>query len=144
MEKYYSFILGLTRKQICSLWTRFYELDRDGRGEAKGYKGYLDADDLRRTPKFDENPIASRLIKVIFDDFGTNDKLTFRQFVSFMSTFTQHGSGGHYRRRRSSVQTLTSTSAKTDLETVQYSAEDSAKIRKIKFIFRVIYTHKKK
>lgn len=56
-----------------------------------------------------------------------------------MSTFAQRRRSGHSQRRRSSIQTLTSTSAKTDLESVRYSPDDSAKIRKIKFIFRVIY-----
>ena len=129
---------GLSKRQISSLWTRFYELDRDGRGDAKGYKGYLDADDLGRVPKFNENPIAKRLIKVIFDDFGSDGKLTFRQFVDFMSTFAQRERGGHNQRRRSSTsaQTITST-AKTDLESIKYCPNDTARTRKIKFIFRV-------
>jgi Ca2+-binding EF-hand superfamily protein len=126
-------ILGLSKKQINSLWIRFHELDCDGQGEAKGYKGYLDADDLYRVPKFGANPIAPRLIKVIFDDYGSNGKLTFGQFVEFMSTFAQRGR----QRRRSSVATILSTSAKTDLESIKYSPGDSAKIRKVKFIFRV-------
>ena len=129
-------ISGLSKRQICSLWTRFYELDRDGRGEVKGYKGYLDADDLSRVPKFDENPIAPRLIKVIFDDFGSDGKLTFRQFVAFMSTFVQREHGSHFLRRPS-VRTVISTSTKTDLECSRYAPSDSAKIRKMKFIFRV-------
>ena len=124
---------GLPRKKIAALWTRFYELDRDGRGDAKGYKGYLDADDLSRIPKFDENPIAPRLIKVIFDDFGTDGKLTFRQFVDFMSTFSQCERPGY----RASTSTAASPSTRTDLETIRYSTDDSAKKRKIKFIFHV-------
>ena len=125
---------GLTRKQICALWTRFNELDRDGQGDAKGYKGYLDADDLGHVPKFDENPIAPRLIKVIFDDFGSNGKLTFDQFVEFMSTFGQYE---QIRRRRSGAIAMGPFMTKTDLETTQSSPEDSGIIRKIKFIFRV-------
>ncbi|CAF2450757.1 unnamed protein product [Rotaria sp. Silwood2] len=146
---------GLSKKQISALWTRFYELDCDDRGEAKGYKGYLDGNDFGRVPKFDENPIAARLITVIFDDFGSNDKLTFPQFVNFMSTFSQCERGGHehhhrhhhhhhYGKRRSSVQTLTSnntpqlgSSTLTDLENVKYSPDDTPKTRKIKFMFRM-------
>ncbi|CAF1316586.1 unnamed protein product [Adineta ricciae] len=126
----------LSKRQISSLWTRFYELDRDGRGDAKGYKGYLDAVDLGRVPKFNQNPIAKRLIKVIFDDFGSNGKLTFRQFVDFMSTFAQRERGSHNQRRRSSAQTITSTT-KTDLESIRYCPNDTARTRKIKFIFRM-------
>ena len=133
--------LGLSKKQISSLWTRFHELDCDGRGEAKGFKGYLDEDDFGRVPKFDENPIAPRLVKVIFDDFGSNGKLTFPQFVNFMSTFGQteraggHDNHHHHHTTHASPPAVSST--KTDLENVTYSPHDSAKIRKIKFMFRV-------
>ncbi len=94
---------------------------------------------MGRIPKFDENPIASRLIKVIFDDFGSNGKLTFRQFVDFMSTFVQRerGSGSGSNARRSSIQTAASTATKTDLESIRYAPADSGKTRKVKFIFRV-------
>ncbi|CAF1146817.1 unnamed protein product [Rotaria sp. Silwood1] len=126
---------GLSKKQIGSLWTRFYELDRDARGDTEGYKGYLDADDLGRLRKFDENPIASRLIKVIFDDFGSNGKLTFSQFVHFMSTFAQRKRTGHHQERHSSIQTIMATTRKTDLESIKYSPHDSERTRKIKFIF---------
>ncbi|CAF3487556.1 unnamed protein product [Rotaria socialis] len=128
---------GLSKKQICSLWTRFYELDRDARGESKGYKGYLDADDLGRVRKFDENPIAFRLIKVIFNDFGSDGKLTFNQFVDFMSTFAQRKRAGSHHEQRSSVQTITTTTtaAKTDFESIKYSPDDTERARKIKFIF---------
>jgi len=53
-----------------------------------------------------------------------------------MNTFAQREQTGHYRRRRSSIPTVTSTS-KTDLESVRCSPGDTAKTRKIKFIFRV-------
>jgi len=143
--------LGLSKKQISSLWTRFYELDRDSRGDTKGYKGYLDADDFGRVPKFDENPIAPRLVKVIFNDFGSDGRLSFPQFVYFMSTFGQCQRGGHehhhhhhhhHPKHHSSVQATTSnnispTSTKTALENVKYSADDTPKTRKIKFMFRV-------
>ncbi|UJR16378.1 hypothetical protein I4U23_003281 [Adineta vaga] len=141
---------GLSKKQISSLWTRFFELDRDGRGDTKGYKGYIDGDDLGRVPKFDENPIAPRLIKVILDDFGSDGKLTFPQFVYFMSTFGQCVRGGHehhghhhsHSKRRSSLQatTVNSTSqlaTKSTLENVRYSPDDTPKTRKVKFMFRM-------
>jgi len=135
---------GLSKKQILSLWTRFNELDRDSRGDTKGFKSYLDADDLGRVPKFDENPVAPRLIKVILDDFGSNGKLTFPQFVYFMSTFGQCERGGHHHhhhpKRHSTMQTLTSsnrTSTKTDRENVKYSFDDTPKTRKRRFMFRV-------
>ncbi|UJR30103.1 hypothetical protein I4U23_017644 [Adineta vaga] len=131
-----TFNTGLSKRQICSLWTRFYELDRDGRGDAKGYKGYLDADDLGRVPKFSANPIAPRLIKVIFEDFGSGGKLTFGQFVDFMSTFAQRERNSRNQRRRSSAQTITSTN-KTDLESIRYCPNDNGRTRKIKFIFRM-------
>lgn len=124
------------------MWTRFHELDCDGRGEAKGFKGHLDVHDFERVPKFDENPIAPRLVKVIFDDFGSQGELNFAQFVNFMSTFGQtERTGGHDRHHHHQHSTQASPSAvsatKTDLENVTYSPHDSAKIRKIKFMFRV-------
>jgi hypothetical protein len=125
---------GLSKKQIGALWTRFHELDRDGRGDAKGYKDYLDVDDLGRVPKFDENPIASRLIKVIFDDFGADGKLTFTQFVNFMNTF---GQSEHRRQIRSSSTATLPSMAKADLESNKSSTDDTALLRKVKFIFRV-------
>ncbi|CAF1603636.1 unnamed protein product [Adineta ricciae] len=142
---------GLSKKQISSLWTRFYELDRDGRGETKGYKGYLDAVDLNRVPKFDENPMAPRLIKVILDDFGSDARLTFPQFVYFMSTFGQCERGGHehhhhhrhsHPKHQSSTPATTSNSAsqlvtKSPLENVKYSPDDTPKTRKVKFMFRM-------
>lgn len=142
---------GLSKKQISSLWTRFHELDRDASGDTKGYKGYLDADDLGRVPKFDENPIAPRLIKVILDDFGSEGRLSFPQFVYFMNTFGQaeRGGGHHHHhfphphlpgKRHSTVQTVTTmnqSSTKTDRENVKYSYDDTPKTRKIKFMFRV-------
>ncbi|CAF0967793.1 unnamed protein product [Rotaria sordida] len=147
---------GLSKKQVSSLWTRFNELDCDDRGETKGYKGYLDGNDFGRVPKFDENPIATRLIKVILDDFGSNDRLTFAQFVNFMSTFSQCEIGGHehhhrphhhhhpHGKRRSSIQVLTSnntprlgSSTLNDVENVKYSPYDTPKTRKIKFMFRM-------
>ena len=136
---------GLSKKQISSLWSRFNELDRDAHGEGKGYKGYLDAEDLGRVPKFDDNPIAPRLIEVILNDFGSNGKLTFPKFVDFMSTFGQSVRGGHHHhhhhsKQNSLVQTVPSASrmsTKTDLENVKYSYDDTPKTRKIKFMFRV-------
>lgn len=133
---------GLSKKQITSLWSRFNELDRDGHGEGKGYKGYLDADDLGRVPKFDDNPIAPRLIEVVLNDFGSNGQLTFAQFVYFMNTFGQSARGEHHHvsKANSLVPTIvlpTRGSTKTDLETVKYSFEDTPRTRKVKFMFRV-------
>ncbi len=137
--------LGLSKKQISSLWARYNELDRDSRGDGNGYKGYLDVDDFGRVPKFDENPIAPRLIKVIFDDFGSNGKLTFPQFVYFMYTFSQCERGGHHHHHhrhhhhhsKGQTITLNNLSTKTDFENLKYSFDDTPKIRKIKFMFRV-------
>ena len=120
---------GLSKKQISALWKRFYELDCDARGETKGFKGYLDADDLNRVPKFDENPIAPRLIDVILDDYGGNGKLTFSQFVNFMTTFGQTERGGHdhhhhhhhHHSKRSSISRPT-TVTRTDAESVKFFA----------------------
>jgi len=53
-----------------------------------------------------------------------------------MSTFAQREGDG-YRRRRSSIPIATTISTKTDLESIRYLPDDSAKIRKMKFIFRV-------
>ena len=140
---------GLSKKQISSLWSRFHELDRDARGDTKGWKGYLDAEDLGRVPKFDDNPIAPRLIEVILNDFGSDGKLTFPQFVYFMNTFSQSVRGGHHHhhlphppKRHTLAQPTVSpirTPTKTDLENVKYSHNDTPKTRKIKFMFRVSF-----
>ncbi|CAF0817230.1 unnamed protein product [Didymodactylos carnosus] len=122
---------GLAKNQISALWVRFEELDQDVNGEGKGSKGYLTLDDLSRVPKFDENPMASRLMKVIFDDFGTDGKLNFKHFVQFMSIFS---------RRESSLRTTADTSKKilkNDESDVSYSMHDTNVARKIKFIFRM-------
>lgn len=134
--------LGLSKKQINALWKRFYELDRDAQGDGKGYKNYLNAGDLSRVPKFDENPIAPRLIDVILEDYGSNGRLTFAQFVNFMTTFGQTGRGGHdhhhhHSKRGSLPSAATKTSSKTDAESVKFSLDDTPKTRKVKFIFRV-------
>lgn len=89
------------------------------------------------------------------DDFGSDEKLTFPQFVNFMSTFSQCERGGHehhhrhhhhhhHGKRRSSIQILTGnntpqlgSSTGTDLDNVKYSPDDTPKTRKIKFMFRV-------
>ena len=134
----------MSKKQIIALWTRFHELDTDNRADTKGLKGYLDADDFGRIPKFDENPMAPRLIKVIFDDFGSNGQLKFPQFVNFMSIFSQMeldsqdpSSHHHHHQRRYSTTPIPSSPSKTALELVKFSADDSAKARKVKFMFRV-------
>ena len=129
-------VAGLSKKQVSALWTRFNELDCDSRGESKGFKGYLDSEDFRRVPKFDENPIAPRLIQVIFDDFAEEGRLTFPQFVHFMSTF---GQTEHHKRH--SAMPMRVTSSKTDQEKVKFCPEDSPKLRKIKFMFRVRHGH---
>lgn len=76
------------------------------------------------------------MLKVIFDDFGNDNKLDFRQFIDFMSTFSQ-SKRTHHSQRRASNQTVITASTKTDLESSRYLSNDSAKIRKIKFIFHV-------
>jgi hypothetical protein len=116
-------------------------LDCDARGESKGHKDYLDAEDLRRVPKFDENPIAPRLIRVILDDFGSDGKLNFAQFVHFMSVFSQSERATDETRPIASARNQSNIAAtnanKTDLETVRFSPDDTPKTRKVKFIFRV-------
>lgn len=127
-------VKGLSKKQVSALWVRFQELDCDANGESKGYKGYIDGADLGRLPKFNENPIAKRLTDVILDDFGTNRKLSFNQFVDFMTIF---GKNESHRHNRTSSYEKSPLGMKTDLETTKYSANDSAQLKKIKFIFRV-------
>ena len=89
--------------------------------------------DFSRLSKFNENPIASRLIGIIFDDFGLHQTLTFAQFVNLMTTFGQCEKSKfdryfrHYSKRRTILPT----------ENVNYSLDDTSKLRKIKFMFRV-------
>ncbi|CAF0933910.1 unnamed protein product [Didymodactylos carnosus] len=122
---------GLTKKAIRALWTRFKDLDRDVSGGDS--KGYLTLDDLSRVPKFDENPIAPRLMKVIFDDFGTNDKLNFKQFAQFMSIFSRRETHLSLRARTDSNKN-TLKNYETD---VRYSMYDTILAKKIKFMFRM-------
>lgn len=71
---------GFTPSQIKRLYNRFTSLDKDD-------TGYLSKQDLLRIPELHVNPLCDRIIEVLIEDYGHEDKLNFRQFAKVFSTF---------------------------------------------------------
>lgn len=71
---------GFTPNQIKRLYNRFTSLDKDT-------TGYLSKQDLLRIPELHVNPLCDRIIEVLIEDYGQEDKLNFRQFAKVFSTF---------------------------------------------------------
>jgi len=71
---------GFSASQIKRLYNRFTSLDKDT-------TGYLTKQDLLRIPELHVNPLCDRIIEVLIDDYGQEDKLNFRQFAKVFSTF---------------------------------------------------------
>lgn len=71
---------GFSPSQIKRLYNRFTSLDKDN-------TGYLSKQDLLRIPELHVNPLCDRIIEVLIDDYGQEDKLNFRQFAKVFSTF---------------------------------------------------------
>ncbi len=71
---------GFTPNQIKRLYNRFTSLDKDD-------TGYLSKQDLLRIPELHVNPLCDRIIEVLIEDYGQEDKLNFRQFAKVFSTF---------------------------------------------------------
>ncbi|KAH9611915.1 hypothetical protein KSS87_004647 [Heliosperma pusillum] len=62
------------QQEIVSLYQRFCQLDRSG-------KGFISADEFMSVPEFAMNPLAQRLLKMV-------DGLNFKDFVAFLSAFS--------------------------------------------------------
>lgn len=71
---------GFTAKQIARLYSRFTNLDKNN-------NGFLTRADFARIPELHINPLRDRIIDVIIDDSGYDDKINFRQFAKVFSTF---------------------------------------------------------
>lgn len=71
---------GFTPNQIKRLYNRFTSLDKDN-------TGYLSKQDLLRIPELHVNPLCDRIIEVLIDDYGHEDKLNFPEFAKVFSTF---------------------------------------------------------
>jgi calcineurin B family protein 1 len=74
---------GFTQNQIKRLYSRFTSMDKDN-------KGYLTRQDFSRIPELHVNPLRDRIIDVLIDDHGSDDKVNFKQFAIVFSTFRRH------------------------------------------------------
>jgi Ca2+-binding EF-hand superfamily protein len=74
--------LGFTSKQVQRLYSRFKTLD-------KRDCGFLTREDLLCIPEVSINPLGERLIDVIMEDYGENNKINFKQFIFLLAKFRQ-------------------------------------------------------
>ena len=77
MSFYY---LGFTVKQVQRLYGRFKTLDKHD-------CGYLTRENLLCIPEVNINPLGERLINVIIEDYGDNNKINFKQFIFLLAKF---------------------------------------------------------
>ena len=105
---------GFTPNQIKRLYNRFTSLDKDNTGN-------LSKADLLRIPELHVNPLCDRIIEVLIDDYGHEDKLNFRQFAQVFSTF---------RRGRSDINNSNSKENKLKFLYSIYDRDQDEKINK--------------
>ncbi|ERN14306.1 calcineurin subunit B [Amborella trichopoda] len=67
-----------SQQEIVSLYQRFCQLDRNG-------KGFISADEFMSVPEFAFNPLSQRLLRMV-------DGLNFKDFVAFLSSFSSRAS----------------------------------------------------
>ncbi|XP_037448808.1 calcineurin subunit B-like [Triticum dicoccoides] len=67
-----------SQQEIVSLYERFCQLDRSA-------KGFVSEDEFLSIPEFSTNPLSKRLLRMV-------DGLNFKEFVSFLSTFSARAS----------------------------------------------------
>uniref|UniRef100_A0ACD5ZDH2 Uncharacterized protein n=1 Tax=Avena sativa TaxID=4498 RepID=A0ACD5ZDH2_AVESA len=67
-----------SQQEIVSLYERFCQLDRSA-------KGFVSEDEFLSIPEFSTNPLSQRLLRMV-------DGLNFKEFVSFLSTFSARAS----------------------------------------------------
>ena len=77
---------GFTSKQIKRLYSRFAALDKDN-------TGHLTRSDFNRIPELNVNPLGKRVIDVLIEDCGQDDKINFRQFARIFSIFRRSSKG---------------------------------------------------
>ena len=71
---------GFSHNQITRLYSRFTSLDKKN-------LSYLTKEDFVRIPELHINPLRDRIIDVIVDDNGFNDRINFKQFARVFATF---------------------------------------------------------
>ena len=71
---------GFSHNQITRLYSRFTSLDKKN-------LSYLTKEDFVRIPELHINPLRDRIIDVIVDDSGFNDRINFKQFARVFATF---------------------------------------------------------
>jgi calcineurin B homologous protein 1 len=71
---------GFSSSQIKRLYNRFTTLDKNN-------MGYLTRQDFLRIPELHVNPLRDRVIEVLIEDSGSDDKINFKQFAKVLSTF---------------------------------------------------------
>ena len=108
---------GFTQNQTKRLYGRFTSMDKDA-------KGYLTRSDMTRIPELHVNPLRDRIIEVLIEDYGSGDRLNFRQFAKVISTF---------RRGKNHQYQSNSSTCNGDLST----NETNSKENKLKFLFRI-------
>ncbi len=64
------------------MYSRFKTLD-------KRDCGFLTREDLLCIPEVNINPLGERLIDVIMEDYGENNKINFKQFIFLLAKFRQ-------------------------------------------------------
>ncbi|XP_020177696.2 uncharacterized protein [Aegilops tauschii subsp. strangulata] len=67
-----------SQQEIVSLYERFCQLDRSA-------KGFVAEDEFLSIPEYSTNPLSQRLLRMV-------DGLNFKEFVSFLSTFSARAS----------------------------------------------------
>ncbi|XP_078439650.1 calcium-binding EF-hand family protein isoform X2 [Wolffia australiana] len=72
---------SFSQQEIVSLYQRFCQMDRSGRG-------FISADEFMSVPEFAVNPLSQRLLRML-------DGLNFKEFVAFLSAFSPRTSLQH-------------------------------------------------
>ena len=100
---------GFTGKQVQRLYSRFKQLD-------KRDCGFLTREDLFCIPEVNINPLGERLIDVIVEDHGENNKINFKQFITMLARFRQGKSKSttDFNSRESKLQFLFDVRSITD------------------------------
>ena len=106
---------GFTQNQIKRLYSRFTSMDKDT-------KGYLTKADFTRIPELHVNPLRDRIIEVLIDDHGSEDKLNFKQFAKVFSTF-RRSAGGNSNNKNG--------------DEAEASSEPNSKENKLRFLFNM-------
>ena len=107
---------GFTQNQVKRLYGRFTSKDKDN-------KGYLTKQDLNKIPELHVNPLRDRIIEILIEDHGREDKLNFRQFAQVFATF-RRGKSHHILNRANSNGEATTN-------------ETNSKESKLRFLFRI-------